>query len=318
MNKSNHSIFPALLSATLTSTFVLSGSFYHSVQASPQLKEDRETVSSNSSISIRFKDPGDVPPESSVGGGVRGTVKFSTSAGDAAPESSVGGGVRGNVEFRSPGSDSPVSSVGGGVRGDVSFDPPGDGSPKRTLSGGTRTDELPTMTALLPTSQHGRTVVARPTFFVYLPPTSSKEIFFSLQDEQGNHHYQTTLKVSGREGIVSITLPDEAPELEVGKNYMWFFAPIEPNSILRPDNAGVTGWVKRVESLTQDGTISSSEPIKLATEYAKQGIWYDTLNILVTAQLAQPDNTTFFSEWKELLEQVELDAIASQPIAEQL
>jgi len=174
------------------------------------------------------------------------------------------------------------------------------------------------MTALLPTTQHGRTAEARPTFFVYLPPTSSKEVFFSLQDEQGNHHYQTILKISGHRGVVSITLPDEAPELEVGTNYMWFFAPIEPDGILRPDNAGVTGWVKRVESPTQDSQNSALNPIELATEYAKQGIWYDTLKILATAQLAQPDDAILIDEWKELLEQVELNAIATQPIAEQL
>jgi len=317
MNKFNHDLFPALLSATLTSTLVLASSFYHSVQANPQPKGARETLPSNSLISISFQAPGDTVPETSVGGGVRGTVQFST-PGEAAPESSVGGGVRGTVQFSTPGEAAPDNSVGGGVRGEVSFDPPGDDSPVNTISGGTRTDELLAMTALLPTNQHGRTVVARPTFFVYLPATSSKEVFFSLQDEQGNHHYQTTLEISGRGGIIGITLPDESPELEVGKNYMWFFAPIEPNSILRPDNAGVTGWVKRVESLAQDGTVLSSEPIKLATEYAQQGIWYDTLNILVAAQLDQPNDVTLVSEWTELLEQVELDAIASQPIAEQL
>ncbi len=316
MKKSNRSIFPTLLSATLTSTLVLGSSLY-SVQASPKPTGEGETLPSNSLIRIRFQAPGDIAPESSVGGGIRGNVQF-LAPGDVGPQSSVGGGVRGDVNFAPLGDAAPINSVGGGVRGDVSFDPPKDGVPVNTISGGTRTDELVAMTALLPTTKHGRTAEARPTFFVYLPPTSSKEVFFSLQDEQGNHHYQTILKISGRGGVVSVSLPDEAPELKAGIDYMWFFAPIEPDGILRPDNIGVTGWVKRVESLTQDNQNSALNSIELATEYARQGIWYDTLNILVAAKLAQPDDTTLVSEWKELLEQVELDAIASQPIAEQL
>ena len=339
MTKSNHSIFSTLLSVTLTGTFVLGTSLYQSVQASPKPMEEGETLASNSLISLRFEAPGDVAPQSSLGGGVRGTVRFSapgevgpprsvgggvrgevkfSSPGDATPVNSVGGGVRGEVKFSSPGGATPVNSVGGGVRGDVVFEAPGDSSPINTVSGGSRTDELPTMTALLPTTKYGLTMAARPTFFVYLPPTSSTEVFFSLQDEQGNHHYQTTLKIAGGGGIVSVTLPEEAPELKVGTNYMWFFAPIEPNGILKPDNVGVTGWVKRVETLTLNEQDLSLNPIELATEYAKQGIWYDTLNILVAAKLAQPNDSTLVSEWKELLEQVELDAIASQPIAEQL
>ena len=317
MNKSHPSIFPTLLSATLTGAVVLSSTLYDSVQATPKQIGEGETLPSNSLISLKFEAPGDIAPPTSLGGGVRGTVQFSV-PGEVGPGTSVGGGVRGNVKFASPRNPAPVNSVGGGVRGDVLFDPPKDDSPTNTISGGTRTNELLAMTALLPTTKHGRTVEARPTFFVYLPPTASSEVFFSLQDEQGNHHYQATLNIAGRGGVVSVTLPDEAPELKVGKNYMWFFAPIEPNGILRPDNPGVTGWVKRVESLTQDGQNSSLSPIELATEYAQQGIWYDTLNILVAAKLAQPNDATLVSEWQELLEQVELDAIATQPIAEQL
>ena len=316
MTKSNHSMFPTLLSATITGTFVFGTSLYQSVQASPKPMGEGETLPSNSLISLRFEAPGDVAPQRSVGGGVRGTVQFSA-PGEIGPQRSVGGGVRGEVKFASPGDATPVNSVGGGVRGEVVFEAPGDSSPIGTVSGGTRTDELPVMTALLPTTKYGLTVAARPTFFVYLPPTSSQEVFFSLQDEQGNHHYQTTLKFSGRGGVVSVTLPEEAPELKVGTNYVWFFAPIEPNGILRPDNIGVTGWVKRVEALTPNEQNLSLNPIELATEYAKQGIWYDTLKILVAAKLAQPNDSTLVSEWKVLLEHVELDAIASQPIADQ-
>ncbi|HIK29644.1 MAG: DUF928 domain-containing protein [Oscillatoriaceae bacterium SKW80] len=238
--------------------------------------------------------------------------------GDVVPKTSVGGGVRGKVEFAAPGESAPKNSVGGGVRGEVEFETPGDATPNNSVSGGVRSDRASEAIALLPPSKYGRTVSAHPTFFVYLPQTNSKEIFFSLQDEQGESHYQTRLKVSGKGGIVSVTLPKEAPELEIGKNYLWFFAPLqEADGILRPDNYVVTGWVRRIENKIGSKEQYSS-PIEAAAALAKAGIWYDTLKILATAMQQELDNTAFVKEWKELLEQVGLAALATQPLVENL
>ncbi|HAX75429.1 MAG TPA: hypothetical protein DCY88_06280, partial [Cyanobacteria bacterium UBA11372] len=217
--------------------------------------------------------------------------------------------------FGTPGDRTPSNSTGGGSRGDVQFGTPGDRTPSNSSSAGTRSDTPPAMTAVIPPTKVGRTVLARPTFFVYLPPTLSRTAFFSLQDEQGNPHYQTRLSISGNGGIVSVTLPENAPELEMGKNYMWVFAPIQPDGILRPDNYVVTGWVKRVATLDNQ---SFSSPIEQATALAKAGIWYDTLRVLAAAKRLEPNNTTLVKEWQELLEQVGLNAIAKEPLSEQL
>ena len=291
MNKLNPAIFQTILSATLSSALLVGTSLSQSVQASPKPMGD---LPNNFLISLQFKAPGDPAPINSVGGGSRGAVKFAA-PGDAAPVNSVGGGSRGNIRFRIPGEPTPVN----------------------TIAAGSRSDEQLSLTALLPTTKYGRTIAARPTFFVYLPPTASKEVFFSLKDENGNNHYQTMLKISGRGGIVSVTLPNNVPELEIDKNYQWFFAPIPPGSILQPDNYGVTGWVKRVEPTNFTQLNSSGNPVEKATEYAEAGIWYDTVSVLVSAKLAQPSNETLLNEWKDLLKQVGLDAIANQPIAEQ-
>ena len=56
----------------------------------------------------------------------------------------------------------------------------------------------------------------------------------------------------------------------------------------------------------------------MAIIYAQEGIWYDTLATLNAAKLAQPDDVTLASEWKDLLQQVGLEAIADRPLAEQL
>jgi hypothetical protein len=115
---------------------------------------------------------------------------------------------------------------------------------------------------------------------------------------------------------LKLTLPENAPELEIGQNYLWFFAPIQPDGILRPDNATSVGWVKRVEA-TRDRQ-SFSSVIEQATAYAKAGVWYDTLSVLAQARRSQPNDVILEKEWKELLEQVGLEAIATQPFSEQL
>lgn len=332
MTQSKLTILPTLLSTTLSGVVVIASSFYQSVQANPKPSGQGEILISlqfqapgeaapRSSIgggtrgNVRFAAPGEVAPNNTTGGGTRGNVKFAP-PGDAAPVNSTGGGTRGNVQFGAPGEAAPNNTTGGGTRGNVRFQASGESAPANTASGGTRTNAQPVLTALLPTTRYGRTVAARPTFFVYVPPTATKEVFFSLQDERRNHVYQTVLKISGKGGIVSVTLPENAPELEIGKNYVWFFAPIEPGGILQPDNYGTIGWIRRVES--QAAQNATGTPIERATEYAKDGIWYDTLAILAAAKLAQPGNQTLASEWNDLLKEVGLEAIATQPITEQL
>ncbi|GET40661.1 DUF928 domain-containing protein [Microseira wollei] len=122
----------------------------------------------------------------------------------------------------------------------------------------------------------------------------------SLQDQEGNPFYKVTVKVPASSGTIAITLPAEAPELPIGKNYLWYFAPIEPNGMLRPDNYAVVGWVKRVESTVNEQALASS-PVELATAYAKAGIWYDTLKVLADAQRSAPNNQTFVKEWGDLV-----------------
>ena len=208
----------------------------------------------------------------------------------------------------------PNTSIGGGVRGDVQFALPEQApTPNTSIGGGVRGKQIP-LTALVPTTKHGRTVSARPTIFAYLPPIGAEEVFFSIQDEAGNSHYHTMLKVPAQGGVISVTLTDSAPELELSKNYLWYFAPIEPGGFLKPDNYAVTGWITRTETEIHQQELGSS-PIELATEYANAGIWYDTLEVLVKAQESDPNNTTFSSEWHDLLEQFELEEIASEPIA---
>jgi hypothetical protein len=122
----------------------------------------------------------------------------------------------------------------------------------------------PGFTVLLPEGTHiGRTTVGHPTLFVYVPATEATQALFSLQDEAGDSHYFTTIELTGEAGIVSLTLPKDAPTLEVGQNYLSFFVPIAPGGTLRPDSHTVTAWIKRVAPNAAD--YGSLAPLDKAT-----------------------------------------------------
>jgi hypothetical protein len=234
--------------------------------------------------------------------------------GDLSPTQSAGGAARG-VSFEAPGDDRPSPdqiSGGGASRSSISVEAPSSIGNAPTLAAAGI--EPYTAIALLPPNHHGRTAQARPTFFVYIPENSIGHIFFSLQDEKRNSHYQTFINLSGQKGIVSFTLPDDAPPLETNKNYEWYFVMVEGTK-MRPDSASVSGWIKRVDpsdSLAQSQ--ESGATMALAESYAQEGIWYDTLETLVELKRLQPSDLTLNKEWGDLLGQVGLEPIAANPI----
>jgi Domain of Unknown Function (DUF928) len=338
---SYHSLFKTLTTLTLAGAISIATSLSESVQAriqfnAPDDAAPTDTTGGGIRGNIQFLAPGDAAPTDSTGGGIRGEMSF-LAPGDAAPNDSTGGGIRGNVEFLAPGDAAPTDSTGGGIRGNVEFLTPGDAAPNDSTGGGirgeegflppdnaapnsstgsgTRSEELTEMIPLLPPAKYGRTLEAHPTMLVYVPPTQTpQKVFFSVQDENRRNLYQTTLELSGEGGIIRVTLPESAPPLELGKTYTWFFAPIPSEGFLRPDNYGVVGWVKRVELPVESAATGNS--IDRATAYAAFGVWYDTLNLVASAQQDQPNNPTLASEWKDLLEQAGLEAVATQPLTD--
>lgn len=319
MNKYKVLISPKILSLTLLGAIAVAASPGQSARAASLSRVQSQSLPTGQLVGINFQPPGDAAPNNTVPGGTRG-----------GPNSRPRTGASNNIRFQPPGDAAPNNTVPGGTRGGSSFrsrtgasdhlrfEPPGDATPANTLPGGTRGDRINKLIPLIPDGNYGRTAVPRPAFFVYVPPTSATQVFFSLLDEQGNSHYYTNLDISGSGGVVSVTLPADAPELEIDKNYQWFFMTIKPGSRLGPDTYGVSGWVKRVEPPTENSGDSSLTHLERASLYASSGIWYDTLKILAAEQLAQPDNEALAGEWQGLLQQVGLSAIAAEPLAEQL
>lgn len=227
-----------------------------------------------------------------------------------APQQTQGGASRGQVTFMPPSGEVPQQTQGGASRDGVTFEPPSDRPPVVTSGAGSRSTEL-SLTALLPGNHYGQTRQGRPTILVYRPETPHKQGFFSILDEAGNLHYQTHLPLH-KAGLVRLELPPSVAELEIGPYYQWHFALVDEAG-LRPDSPRVSGWIERVEGREQPTPELS---LKLAERYGREGLWYDTLSTLYDLRERQPEALQLHQSWRDLLNQVGLNAVADRTTVE--
>ena len=198
--------------------------------------------------------------------------------------------------FDPPNSDRPLATKGGAARGEECL-------------AGMQNSPVP-LTPILPAIEQRLTLASHPTFFINLPPTSAKQVFFKIRDRNEDYEYTTILPITGKGGVTSVTLPPDAPALETGQTYQWFLA-VMCQEQLKPDSPMVQGSVKRVTTI-----ISSSEPIKAITQlekaemYAQGEIWYETISILAQLREEQPEDSNLFTIWEKLLTSVGLEGLA--------
>jgi hypothetical protein len=158
------------------------------------------------------------------------------------------------------------------------------------------------------------TASERPTFWFYVPYSLSpnRTVEFVLQDARGNEVYQTSFTESGtRPGVVSFQLPPTAPPLEVDAPYHWYFL-----IYCTPENpVFVEGWVQRVNPEPSLATqIEEASPQEQVQLYREAGIWQDALTTLGQMRRDNPEDETLMEQWTQLLQSIELEALAQEPI----
>lgn len=206
----------------------------------------------------------------------------------------------------------------------VTFNPPERRKPRSSAGGASRSigecinsaenTPLP-LTPLVPNSAAGLTVASHPTVLAYVPKTNVDRGFFSWQDQEGNHHYQTIVPINNKTRIISLTLPDKAPPLEVGKVYQWSLA-LMCNGILRPDSPTLQGDIERI-AMDEDlkSGVNNTNKLQDAVIYAQEGIWYETVAILAQLHKSEPLNADLLANWQELLTSVGLEKFSSTPLS---
>ncbi|BAY19992.1 response regulator receiver modulated translation initiation factor IF-2 (plasmid) [Anabaenopsis circularis NIES-21] len=203
-------------------------------------------------------------------------------------------------------------------------DPPPGG---RVLGGAKRSScyQVKTeLTALVPFTQESATNInvwslttaAHPTFWFYIPYSQPFpfSVEFVLQDEQSYPIYQKAIALPKQPGIISISLPANAPSLAVDKQYRWFLA-VYCDKDKQSVPVYVEGVVKRVNL---DPTIA--QELQKATSlqqfeiYAKHGIWHEALTILAQMRQQNPQDARLETLWQDLLASIRLDNVAKEPI----
>ena len=213
----------------------------------------------------------------------------------------------------------PVSSV-------LFVPPVTDQQPKQTVGAGSRhgdycqpsspqliehraqRDSRPPFMALMPFANAGLTLSARPTFWVYVPPTTAKHLILSLRQQGLKQRMQTSFEISA--GVMGLTLPNKSTALEVGKTYEWAAVLIcgdQPS----PNDPIIVSSISRVAT----GMPSVTSPLERAAVYGRNGIWFDALAELAQARRLQPDSTEPTMAWANFLRSAGLEIVASEPLS---
>jgi hypothetical protein len=207
----------------------------------------------------------------------------------------------------------------------TSFKPPESDAPERTVGGGSRPSSIglcpqdrmaidKPLTALLSAREQAVTIASRPTFFVYLPKTEAKQISLTIVNATESYYYEGRVALVEKAGIVGITLPEDAPELQEGESYTWSLT-ILCGKAKRPSDPYVSGSVKRIAAdaqLTQQLDTASWE--KQTSLYEANGIWYDALNAAALWKEQQPENSLAIDTWTKMLQSVSLGQISSEEL----
>lgn len=189
--------------------------------------------------------------------------------------------------------------------------PPDRSLPGRREGGGTRGSCIasqPTLTALMPDSNYGTTTHGYPTLFWYVPETTAPLAEFELLDENNQPIYTTQFAVTGKSGLISLSLPATAtlPPLSVGTPYHWYFSLVCD----RQDRSGdvmTEGWIERISlDPALNRQLQAASESDRAMLYAQAGSWYDALATLMTLHCSQPNDAAIVTKWQTLLDSVGL------------
>ncbi|HHP7231801.1 MAG TPA: DUF928 domain-containing protein [Xenococcaceae cyanobacterium] len=170
------------------------------------------------------------------------------------------------------------------------------------------------LTALVPSSNWGKTTQEHPTFWFYVPTYAEpvSHIEFVLQNRDRHHLWRQQLSPHNASGYLNITLPPEQPGLETDRWYRWYLKVYRDDKKRYPPVV-VYGWVNKVKldaSLSSQLNNSDQKPYEV---YGKSGIWFDALDSLLKWHHLNAFGSEFSRDWQQLIEAQGVDLNLPQP-----
>lgn len=284
-------------------------------------------------LAVTFIPPEDnTAPVRSTGGAARRGFQFIPPPDNASPQRTASGASR--IGFTPPPENSAPGYTASGASRDAFIPPPDNSTPLYTASGASRSTsaeifsteitgaeddismvpgDAPAMLTVTPPGYYGLTVLAHPTMMAYLPKTSAQAAVFSLKDEAQSVIYQQVVPLDGAGGILAVSLPEQGPELAVGKYYHWYVT-LQTDTYLTPGSPYVEAWIKRIEPTAVMAAAMDSPDRQVAAEVmAQSGIWYDAAVQLAQVQAEPQVYGDTAASWTEFLTSVGLESLAPSP-----
>ena len=190
--------------------------------------------------------------------------------------------------------------------------PAGRGRVQRTdgaSSRGCTNSSFGSISLLTPNDHVGLTVSSHPTFSWYVSAPTTAMQFALVEPGVSKPVLVKRLQIK-KSGIVQLALPQNAPELSVGKAYRWTVS-LVCNTKRPSENIYVRSWIARVTNKAdeiQHLATATSERDR-AMVYAQSGIWYDAITVISKAYLAHPKDRLTAEYLRLLLDQVGLSQV---------
>lgn len=183
------------------------------------------------------------------------------------------------------------------------------GAPASRIGGATRGPgvDSPVVTVLAP-DHTGLTTNAQPTLYWYLSKKAPVQIELTLLDEAGVAPLiEKTVQGPLEPGIHSLSLKDAGVTLKPGMEYRWHVALVF-NPKMRSSDVTSSGTIKLVPApaTLQAGSSATVEA------YAAEGLWYDSIDALMSRIEAAPHDRKLKDQLDSLLGQVGLTQVAHQ------
>ena len=133
------------------------------------------------------------------------------------------------------------------------------------------------LTAIAPYSHVGQTVSTHPTFAWFVPDSESFPLEFSLEEYTADSQLKTVYsqELDSKPGMMSLSLPQNSPDLTVGKKYRW-------KVVMRCTRYKAIVTMAEIEVVAptpelQTASSNVSDLSRLVDVYSSNSLWYNAL-----------------------------------------